>query len=89
MNILFSQLTQIVNAIATFIEIDEYYDFIEKRNKEEQIFLTVSGSFEKIFVPTIHDFLQLDSIYIFCSTPSVHRSWAENYAKNQSYCWLD
>jgi tetratricopeptide (TPR) repeat protein len=75
-----SQLRQIVNSITTSINPNDYQRLIEK-TKDEQIFLIVSGALGKTFVPLIHHSIRLDSIYVFCGTPSAHQDWAKPWKK--------
>lgn len=75
-----SQLRQIVNSITTFTKPDECHNLI-KSTKDEQIFLIVSGTLGKTFVPLIHEYIRLDSIYIFCGTPSAHQDWTKPWKK--------
>jgi hypothetical protein len=74
-----SQLRQIVNSITTSTNSNDCQNFIQKIQKE-QIFLIVSGTLGKTFVPTIHEHVQLDSIYVFCGTPSAH-DWTQQWKK--------
>ena len=75
-----SQLRQFVNSISTFNKPDECQHFIEN-NEKEHIFLIVSGSFGRTFIPLVHELVQLDYIYVFCGTPSAHKDWTERWKK--------
>ncbi|CAF0789727.1 unnamed protein product [Rotaria sordida] len=74
-----SQLQKIVNSITLQTDVDASCKFIQKE-RDEQIFLIVSGTLGKKLVPLVHHYVRLDSIYVFCQQPSFH-GWTENWKK--------
>jgi hypothetical protein len=76
-----SQLRLVNNSIVIFTNEQQCLEFINKVNKKKKLFLIVSGSLGKNFVPKICDYLQIYSIYIFCGKKINHESWAEKYKK--------
>ena len=74
-----TQLRKTVNTIMLFTNENACLNFIEKR-RDEQIFLIVSGTLGCTFVPQIHKFVRVDSIYVFCGKPEYHK-WAGNWNK--------
>lgn len=75
-----SELRKIVNSITLCTEANLCLNFIEKV-REEQIFLIISGALGHKFVPLVHQFVRLDSIYIFCGDPSKHTEWTKKWPK--------
>ncbi|CAF1450032.1 unnamed protein product [Didymodactylos carnosus] len=54
-----------------------YVNSIEK----EKLFLIVSGSLGKEFIPLVHIKSQIVSIYVFCTDKSAHEQWTTLYQK--------
>jgi len=74
------QLRRIVNTINTFADIDQCVDFLTK-NKDEKIFMIVSGTLGQFIVPNINHLPQLQSIYVFCENTSIHKQWAKDWTE--------
>jgi len=74
------QLRRIVNLVYTFTNTSTCLDYIIN-NRNESLFLIISGSFGREFVPLIEDKTQIDSIYIFCKNKIKHEPWATNHRK--------
>ena len=49
--------------------------------KDEKIFLIISTTLAKQFIPFIHDKPQLDSIYIFTDDRSIDELWTTEWPK--------
>ncbi|CAF4756307.1 unnamed protein product, partial [Rotaria socialis] len=78
----YHQLGHVTNSIAVFTDENKCFDFINKfRPNEKQIFLIVSGSLGKDFVPIVNDVSYINSIYVFCAIKSRHEIWTKNYNK--------
>jgi hypothetical protein len=75
-------LRQIVNSIIFVDTNDACIDFIDKKIKQEKIFLIISGSLGQHLIPQIKHNINLDSIYIFCMKKIKHEQWA---TKNQHH----
>jgi hypothetical protein len=76
------QLAQLVNKngqlVHTFNELHTCREFIAHVNN---VCLIISGSLGQEFVPMIHNFEQIHSIYIFCFNKAKHELWAAPYPK--------
>ncbi|CAF3868752.1 unnamed protein product [Rotaria sordida] len=77
-----NQLRLIMNSIIIFTNKEECLKFIHKfKTTKNKLFLIVSGSLGKDFVPIIYQLSQINSIYIFCGRKTNHEYWAKNYEK--------
>ncbi len=65
------KLRQVVNAVKIFTNVDECIDFMTDI-EEEQIFMVISGTFNQVIVPTIHDMAHIHSVYIFYKDEAQH-----------------
>ncbi|CAF1320978.1 unnamed protein product [Rotaria sordida] len=74
-----SELHKVFNSITLFTDLDACREFIEKK-RDEQIFLIVSGKLGEKLVPLVHKYVRLDSIYIFCGQPTLHK-WTKQWEK--------
>ncbi|CAF0921532.1 unnamed protein product [Adineta steineri] len=79
-----SELRQIHNSIRTFNDVNICEEFLRSKvNENEIIFLIVSGTIGKLFVPRIHELISIDSIYIFCCNTNHHELWSNKYSKSK------
>src|ERR1700722_7359775 len=74
------QLRRIVNTIDTLTDAGRCIDFLNE-NKNEKVFMIVSGALGQSIVSHIHDMSQLDSIYVFCRNKSKHEQWTKEWTK--------
>ena len=74
------ELQSVVNEVNLFIEPEECITFLEGV-KLEKVFLIVSGSLGRDFVPRIDRMTQIDTIYIFCGDKSRHEEWVKKWPK--------
>jgi tetratricopeptide (TPR) repeat protein len=86
------ELRQVINYIRVYQNEQDCLKYI-RINSKEKIFLILSDSIAEKFVPKIHDFNQIQFIYIFCeyfprffiSNSMIkiekHREWIKNYLK--------
>jgi tetratricopeptide (TPR) repeat protein len=75
-----TKLRQVVNAVNTFVDVDECIDFITEI-KEEKAFMIVSGALGQTTVPLAHNMPQLTAIYILCGNRARHEQWAKHWPK--------
>lgn len=76
------QLYLIKNSIVIFTNEQTCLQLITNlRADKKSLFLVVSGSLGKVFVPNINEFSCINSIYVFCANKSNHEQWATNYKK--------
>ncbi|CAF4541258.1 unnamed protein product [Rotaria sp. Silwood2] len=76
-----NQLCRVTNLIVIFINEEESLKFIKSKAMKNKLFLIVSGSVGKYFVPIVNQLSQINSIYVFCGTKISHEYWAKNYEK--------
>ncbi|CAM2727274.1 unnamed protein product [Rotaria socialis] len=74
------ELRKVVNSVTICTEAQVCQNFIEKV-RDEQIFVIVSGTLGHKIVPLVHQYVRLDSIYIFCGEPLKHKEWAQKWPK--------
>lgn len=75
-----NQLRTLINAMHTFIDKNEFLEYIRTIH-DERILLIVSGTLGQIIIPLIHDLRQLFRIYIYCADKSKHRLWSGSFNK--------
>ncbi|CAF1364687.1 unnamed protein product [Rotaria sp. Silwood1] len=75
-----NHLSQIINCLKTFNDTNQCLDYI-KSIKEEKIFLISSGLLGKTIINELNNYLQIFSIYIFCSNEREHEIWSKNHSK--------
>lgn len=86
------ELRQLINYIKVYQNEQDCLKYI-RVNPKEKIFLILSDSIAEKFVPKIHDFDQIQFIYVFCEyfpryficnsmiKVEKHREWTKNYLK--------
>jgi hypothetical protein len=77
----FSQLRLATKSIHIFTNEQKCLEFISESRFKNKLFLIVSGSLGKDFVPKIYHLSQINSIYIFCGLKTNHEIWAKEYKK--------
>ncbi|CAF5073914.1 unnamed protein product, partial [Rotaria sp. Silwood1] len=72
-----------INYLKTFDNLQEGETYIQSIH-HEKIILIVSGGFGMEIVPRIHDFEQVNCIYIYCGDKVRHEQWSKDYPKVKS-----
>ncbi|CAF1412467.1 unnamed protein product [Rotaria sordida] len=72
-----------INYLKTFDNIQEGETYIQSIHREK-IILIVSGGFGMEIVPRIHDFEQINCIYVYCRNKARHEQWSKDYSKVKS-----
>jgi tetratricopeptide (TPR) repeat protein len=75
-----AQLRRIVNSIHKYTNSEECSKFLETIDNEK-VCMIISGSLGQGIVPRLHDMLQVDSIFIFCSNKHYHQQWTKQWSK--------
>ncbi|CAF5040550.1 unnamed protein product [Rotaria sp. Silwood1] len=75
-----TQLRQTINYLTTFSDSDECVDYLTSI-ETERIYFIVSDLLGEIIVPIIHDFNQVESIYVYCSNKNKNVKWTRTYNK--------
>ena len=65
-NIQLINFVKLIKSIVIFTNEQKCLEFINKFRSKNKLFLIVSGSLGKNFVPKIYHLSQINSIYIFC-----------------------
>ena len=78
--IILEQLRSVVNDVRLFNESNICVNYL-KKVRLEKVFVITSGSLGRQLIPEIHDYEQIDSIYIFCGHKSAHEEWAKTWEK--------
>ena len=74
------RLRGIVGSITTFTDADQCVDFLSEV-QNEMVFMIISGSLGQFIIPLIHEWPQLDSIYVLCENQSIHEQWNGSISK--------
>ncbi|CAF1412457.1 unnamed protein product, partial [Rotaria sordida] len=72
-----------INYLKTFDNLKEGEAYIQSIH-HEKIILIVSGGFGMEIVPRIHDFEQINCIYVYCLDKAHHEQWSKDYSKVKS-----
>ncbi|CAF0765907.1 unnamed protein product [Rotaria sordida] len=75
------KLRAIINYVKIFERIDQCQQYIETMSKEDRSVLIVNDQFSRELIPTIHNFCQISSIYIYCSNENKHKQWSKTFPK--------
>ncbi|CAF4192379.1 unnamed protein product [Rotaria sp. Silwood2] len=79
----YNELYRTSNIIELFENEEDCHQFLDTTSniRSKKLFVIVSGSLGKTFVPKIHEYKQILFIYIFCQQRKQHSTWARNYKK--------
>ena len=69
-----------INNVDIFTDGEECIQFLNGMATEKAC-LIISGSLGQEIVPRVHDLLQVDAIFIFCSNKKQHERWTKNWPK--------
>ncbi|CAF2629125.1 unnamed protein product [Rotaria sp. Silwood2] len=72
-----------VNNLHKFDNLQEGETYV-RSIRREKIILIVSGGYGIEIVPRIHDLVQVNCIYVYCSDKARHEAWSKNYSKIRS-----
>jgi hypothetical protein len=75
-----TKLRQIVNTVQKFINVDECIELMTNI-KDEKIFIICSGELGQTTVPTVHDMIQINCVYIFSKHKARHEQWTKEWSK--------
>lgn len=73
-------LRAVTDYIHEFRDGNKCYEFLE-RIQNEKVFMIISTSFDRHFVPFIHDRYEIDSIFIFCNQNEYDAEWTKDWFK--------
>jgi hypothetical protein len=77
-----TQLQHVVNNVNTFTNSDQCIEFINTiDNNNNKAHMITSDSLAQHIVPLVHNLLQVDSIFIFCSNKKQLEQWTEKWPK--------
>ncbi|UJR09932.1 hypothetical protein I4U23_014154 [Adineta vaga] len=71
------QMQQFVHLILPFNDPDQCLDYLSDI-QNEKVFLIISGHLGKQIIPLLHQFDQINSIYIYCQNRDTHEKWTKN-----------
>lgn len=75
------KLRYIINHLRTFDDSEACKQYIEQRSENARLVLIVSSEFSRTFVPAIHKFQQVSSIYIHSNENTSDQEWAKDFFK--------
>jgi hypothetical protein len=74
-------LRSIINQLKIFQDPQECQQYVEQTPKEDQLVLIVSGQMGRLMIPSIHQYQQVSSIYIYCNDLTSNKKWACQFPK--------
>ncbi|CAF5006850.1 unnamed protein product, partial [Rotaria socialis] len=75
-----TELRNIIVTVEPFTDVDQCVDYLTSID-DQKIYLIISASLDQTIVPLIHDIVQLDMIFVFCSNKDDHKVWANEWSK--------
>jgi hypothetical protein len=75
------KLRSIINHLKKFQDITQCQQYIEQTSKNDRIVLIVSGQLGREIVPSIHKFLQVISIVVYCKDKKANEQWSSKFSK--------
>lgn len=76
------QIQELVNGrLHTYTESDDCVDDITYDEITQRIYLIVSNKIGAKLVPVIHNFSQIETIYVYCGNQQAAESWSKPYSK--------
>lgn len=75
------KLRTIVNNLKKFGDVEECQRYIEQRSQKHRIIMIVSGRLGREIVPSIHDYREIISIYVYCMDKKNNKQWADKFSK--------
>jgi len=70
-----------INHIKLFDNINECEKYIQHLFRDDRVVLITNGQLGKSFIPCIHHYRQITSIYIFCIDQKKNEEWAKKFLK--------
>ncbi|CAF3667825.1 unnamed protein product, partial [Rotaria socialis] len=80
-----TELRNIIVTVEPFTDVDQCVDYLISID-DQKIYLITSVSLGQTIVPLIHDIVQLDMIFVFCSNKDDHKVWANEWPKATQSC---
>jgi hypothetical protein len=71
----------VINQFKTFETCQLCEEYIRQIVDVNSVILIVSGRYGKELIPTIHNLLQLNAVYVYCMDIKSSEIWAKNYKK--------
>ncbi len=75
------KLLSIINRLENFGNVKDCRKFVEQRSQEERLIMIVNGRLGQDIVPSIHQFRQVVSIYVYCANKEGNEKWTRNFKK--------
>jgi hypothetical protein len=70
-----------INHIKIFDHTEKCEKYIKRLSKDDRAVFITSGKLGKEFVPCIHHFRQISSIYIYCMDEKKNETWTKTFIK--------
>jgi len=75
------KLRSINNNLKKFDDVKQCQEYIQQTSEKDQLILIVSGSLGREIVPSIHNYQQIISIYVYCVDKEGNEKWSSKYSK--------
>ncbi len=75
------KLRSINKNLKKFDDVKQCQEYIQKTSEKDQLILIVSGSLGREIVPSIDNYQQILSIYVYCVDKEGNEKWSSKYSK--------
>ncbi|CAF1463345.1 unnamed protein product [Adineta ricciae] len=75
------RLRSLINYFKRFQDVRKCQKYIQECSENDRLILIVSGQLGKAIVPSIHDYQQVVSIYVYCMDKKRNELWASKHSK--------
>jgi hypothetical protein len=75
------KLRAIINHLKKFHDVHACQKYIEEKPKDDKLLLIVNGRLGRNLVPSIHNLLQVSSIYVYCKKEEENEQWVRKFTK--------
>lgn len=81
-------LRTIINHFVPFEDSKSCENYIRLTSNHDRLIIIVSGLNGRDFVPRIHQFEQVYSIYVYCMNRKTNQQWTKNFPKVKHFRFL-
>lgn len=75
------KLRAMINHLQKFHDVRSCQDYIVNRSKDDRIVLIINSGLGRNLVPSVHNLLQISSIYVYCMNKQENEQWAHEFTK--------
>lgn len=75
------KLRAMINHLKKFHDVRSCQDYIVNTSKDDRIVLIVNSRLGRNLLPSVHNLLQVSSIYVYCMNKQENEQWAHEFTK--------